>query len=505
MERVAVAVIAAGPLPGEAPSFLSADPASHVRLRVYALSVAEAVPRALAGAGPCPDVEPARLAAAIEAIDPCPEEGVAFDDVLAQLCGAVLAHGVQLGDPRCAAHLQPPTLMSAAAAELAIGLTNQSLDSFEGSPAATLAEDRLVRWLARTIGFPDGSGVLTSGGTAGNLLGLLLARERASARLKLADPAAGLPPQAAQWRIVTSQAAHDSVRRSAHLLGLGTGAVVIVATDPHGRLDLGALDDTLDALGRAQLTPIAIAATAGTTDLGAIDPLGAIADRAGDCGAWLHVDAAVASAFVLSDRLAPLLDGIERADSITADLHKLWFMPIGASALLVPDVALLRAAHHSSDYLNRPEDEADGILNLVGRSLDTSRRFDALKILVGLRSTGRLALEAMLERLVDLARFAGTLVDAHDDLELLALPSTVMVVFRWRPAADDLGDAALDAANTAAQRALFAGGQALVGRTRLHGRVALKLTLVNPLASDEDVRALLELVARTARSQHGRG
>ena len=117
---------------------------------------------------------------------------------------------------------------------------------------------------------------------------------------------------------------------------------------------------------------IAIVGTAGTTDLGAIDPLDAIADRAQELGAWFHVDAAVGSGLMLSDTHRRRLDGIERAHSITADLHKLWWMPFGASALLVPDVAELRAVHHASVYLNRPEDEAEGQLNLVGRSLDTS-------------------------------------------------------------------------------------------------------------------------------------
>ena len=348
---------------------------------------------------------PAALAAAIEAIDPCPEAGVAFDEVLAQLRDDVLAHGVQPADPRCAAHLQPPTLMSAAAAELAIGLTNQSLDSFEGSPAATLAEDRLVRWLARTLGFENGSGVLTSGGTAGNLLGLLLARERARARGTLptarSGPAGGrraLADRHVDGARTTACAARRTCSGSAQARSSRSRP-----TPPAGSTSPRSTRRSTRSR-RAGLSPIAIVATAGTTDLGAIDPLAAIADRARACGAWLHVDAAVGSAFALSERLAPLLDGIERADSITADLHKLWFMPIGASALLVPDVACCGAVHHSSDYLNRPEDEAAGMLNLVGRSLDTSRRFDALKILVGLRSTGRRRLAAMLEHLVDLAR-----------------------------------------------------------------------------------------------------
>ena len=420
--------------------------------------------------------------------------------MLAQLGDTVLAHGVNVADPYCAAHLHCPTLLPAAAAELAIGATNQSLDSFDQAPAATLVEDHLVRWLAATLGFAAGSGVLTSGGTASNLLGLLLARERASARVDGHLAGAGLPAQHARWRIVASRAAHDSVRRAAAVLGLGAAAVIDVATDRAGRMDVAALDRVLDALTAAGDEAIAIVATAGTTDLGAIDPLAEIAERARACGAWLHVDAAVGSAFALSPRLAPLIDGIERADSITADLHKLWFMPIGASALLVRDVALLDAVHHHSDYLNRADDEADGVLNLVGRSLDTSRRFDALKILVGLRSTGRRRMAAMVEGLVDLAAAAARAVDEHGELELLAPPSTVTVVFRWRGRGGGLSAAAVDAANVAAQRALLRSGRAIVGRTRLDGRVALKLTLVNPLAREHDVRALLDVVAGAARA-----
>ena len=141
------------------------------------------------------------------------------------------------------------------------------------------------------------------------------------------------------------------------------------------------------------------------------------------------------------------------------------------------------------------------MLNLVGRSLDTSRRFDALKILVGLRSTGRARLAAMVEGLVDLAQAAAALVEAHDELELLAPPSTVMVVFRWRPAGRRSASDALDAANVAAQRALLRGGRALVGRTRLDGRVALKLTLVNPLAR---ARTTCASCSSSSRARRGR-
>ena len=215
---------------------------------------------------------------------------------------------------------------------------------------------------------------------------------------------------------------------------------------------------------------IAIVGTAGTTDLGAIDPLDALADAARRRNAHFHVDAAVGSGLTpRAARTARRLKGIERADSVTADLHKLWWMPFGASALLVPDVGALKAVHHASVYLNRPEDEAEGQLNLVGRSLDTSRRFDALKVLVALKATGRHTLEAMVDHVLALAQYAGEAIDRHPHFELVTRPQTVMVAFRHT-----------SADNIAIHRDLFDSGQAVIGRTTVDGRPVLKLTLLNP-------------------------
>jgi glutamate/tyrosine decarboxylase-like PLP-dependent enzyme len=450
--------------------FLSADPASHDALRAAAAAVADAVARAAALPGP-------RTPVPFTELDPCPEDGAPLAQVLEDVA-PLLAAGIRLGDPYCVAHLHPPPLLAAAAAELAVGATNQSQDAFDASPAGTPVEDMLVRRLARMHGLgPAGSGVMTMGGTGSNLLGLLLARDRAGADVRRA----GLPAQR-DWRIFASAASHDSIRRSAALLGLGTDAVVAVDTDERGAMSIAALDAAL-AQGRA----IAIVGTAGTTDLGAIDPLDALAERAAAHRAWFHVDAAVGSGLVLSDALRERLRGIERADSITADLHKLWWQPFSASALLVPDVARLRAVHHASVYLNRPEDEAEGQLNLVGRSLDTSRRFDALKVLIALRATGRRRLAELVERCVALAEHGAAAVRARPELELVAEPSTVMVCFRVR------GD---DALNTRVQRALFASGEAVLGRTRVKGAVVLKLTLVNPVITPEQIDALLDAVVR---------
>jgi L-2,4-diaminobutyrate decarboxylase len=468
------------------------------RLREAAGAVVDALERWAVRPGPCSDIAPDDLRALVRGLDPCPDDPVPLEQVLDEVGERVLAHGARPWDPACAAHLHSPTLLTAAATELAIGATNQSMDSYDQAPAATLVEDHLVEWLAGVLGLPDGSsGVLTAGGTASNLLGLTLARERAGPP-GWSVAADGLPAGAGNWRIVTSAAAHFSVEQAAALLGLGRRAVVPVAVDGRGRMAADALDIALDRIDGDGHTTIAVVGTAGTTDTGAIDPLDALAERAAARQAWFHVDAAVGGALCLSDRLRPLVAGLERADSITTDLHKLWFQPIGASALLVRDPGVLDGLHRHSDYLDRADDEDTGVLNLVRRSLDTSRRFDALKVLVSLRATGGRRMAALVEQLVATAAATADVVDRHPDLELLAAPSTVTVLFRWHPAAGPaarLDGAALDAANTAIQRRLFAEGRAVLGRTRWDGGVALKFTLVNPRTTVDDLARLADLVA----------
>jgi L-2,4-diaminobutyrate decarboxylase len=458
--------------------FVTADPATHAALRAAVETIVDALVSTLGASGPRSPLSTPQLEAAARAIDPCPPDGAPLETVLEELA-TVLDGSLRLGDPRTVAHLHPAPLIAAAAGELAVGLTNQSMDAFDASPAATFVEDHLVGWLAREHGLGEhGSGVMTMGGTASNLLGLLLARDRAGEHVRRD----GLPPNA--WRIVASEASHDSIRRSAALLGLGTEAVIGVETDRTGAMSMEAFDDaTLDQ------HVIAVVGTAGTTDLGAIDPLDALADRAKQRGAWFHVDAAVGSGLVLSPRHRPRLKGIERANSVTADLHKLWWQPFSASALLVPDVAVLKAVHHASVYLNRPEDEAEGQLNLVGRSLDTSRRFDALKVLIALKATGRTRLAEMIDQILELARYAADAIERRPELELLTRPTTVMVAFRHT------GD---DDTNIRIHRDLFDSGRAVIGRTRVKGCVSLKLTLLNPHTTPRDIDALLDEIVSAA-------
>jgi L-2,4-diaminobutyrate decarboxylase len=422
----------------------------------------------------------------VRAIEVCPDDGVAFHEVAKTFGEVVWANGVIPTDSACCAHLHPPTLLASVATDVAVSATNQSMDSWDQSPVATEVELHLCDFLAKQLGFSGtGSGVMTSGGTASNVLGLTLARAKAAHAIGVDVGAHGLPLEAKTWRILSSNQAHFSVQRAAAQLGLGRSAVVSVRTHDDGTMDLQGLDEALVDLHGQGLLPIAIVGTAGTTDLGAIDPLRGIAARAKAVGAWFHVDAAVAGSFIMSDTLTRVLDGISLADSVTIDFHKLWWQPMNASALMVGDVACFDLLRVASKYLDRG-DEMEGMVNLVGRSLDTSRRFDAAKVVASLRSLGRKRFAQYLDQVLHLATFAAKELSRRPGWKVITQPSAAMVVFTEQDAtADEL---------RRVQQQLLARGEMVLGRTEIKGEPCLKFTFMNPLVDEASVIRLVDLV-----------
>ncbi|GAB2730864.1 aminotransferase class V-fold PLP-dependent enzyme [Kitasatospora kifunensis] len=410
-------------------------------------------------------------------------------------------------DPACVAHLHCPPLAVAVAADLAVSALNPSLDSWDQAPAATVLETELLAELAALVGYRPhrAAGVLTSGGTESNLLGLLLARDRL---LPGQPELTGVDP-ACRPRIFASRAAHFSIQRAAAVLGLGERAVVPIEVDRDQRMDPEALARALAAARDAGQTPLAVVATAGTTDTGAIDPLHRCADLAAGYGAWLHVDAAYGGGALLSDRLAPLLDGLARADSVSLDWHKLGWQPVAAGVFLVREAESYASLARRAAYLNPADDEEAGYPSLLGRSLRTTRRADAFSLAVTLRTLGRAGLGRLVDRCHELALAAAAGIRARAELELHADPLLTTVLFRHLPAdpARRADPAALDAFNAELRRRLLATGRAVLGRTELPaagpqvtaGLVRLKLTLLNPQTTEADLARLLDLVVATGR------
>jgi len=421
-----------------------------------------------------------------------PQQGSCQEEVLARMAG-VIAESVNVNQPNTMAHLHCPPLIPALAAELVLSALNQSMDSFDQAPAATVLEEGMLRWLCSEAGLgEDAGGIFTSGGTQSNHMGLLLAREACLERLfQWNVHANGLPVESQKLRILCSDVAHFTVEKSAAQLGLGTQAVVRVATDKAFRMRIDALQSTLQELQRQGLIPMAMVATAGTTDFGSIDPLPEVGSLARSTGAWFHVDAAYGSALLFSPRERQQVQGIDAADSVSMDFHKLFWQPISCAAFLLRDHSQFRHLKLHADYLNPESHEQRGIPNLVTRSLATTRRFDAFKLWVSLQALGRRQLAEMIDATVDLASCAAAFIRASERLELIHQPALSCVVFRYVPARR-AADANL--LNAELRQRLFDQGLAVIGHTTVRGRQCLKLTCMNPTVAKEQIEALLEMV-----------
>jgi len=429
--------------------------------------------------------------------------GTEFDPTAAsgrteEILRTVVANSVAITHPHTAAHLHCPPLMAALAAEVVISALNQSMDSFDQAPIATIVEQKMVRWLCAEAGLPDtAEGTFTTGGSQSNYLGLLLARDAfLEKHWNWSAQKSGLPPEARQLRILCSEVSHFTVEKSASQLGLGTDSVIRVGVDEEFRMRPAALRTELQSLHSQGLRPMAIVATAGTTDFGSVDPLEEISGVAREFGAWLHVDGAYGGALLFSTTHRTKLAGIEEADSISIDFHKLFWQPIPCSVFLVREARHFDAIKLYADYLNPNMHEEEGIPNLVTTSLLTSRRFDALKLWISLQTLGRDKFSAMIDRTMELAAHAAKVIRARDELELVGEPQLSTVVFRFVPQ-ETAVDA--DTINRTIRLKLFERGLAVIGHTRVQNQQCLKFTCMNPATTNVQMEELIELIVAQGR------
>lgn len=434
-----------------------------------------------------------QLAATFGERELLPETGQGLRATIETVAEEILANSVGVSHPASVAHLQCPPMIPALAAEALISATNQSMDSWDQSPAATELESQLVKELASVFGYDDrADGVFTSGATQSNVMGLLLARNWVlDERFDHDARADGVLPAGESLRVLCSERAHFTARQATALLGLGENAIVSIPTDNEHRLSIDALDSALSALEERGLQPFALVGTAGTTDFGAIDPLDALGERARDHGLWFHVDAAYGGALAFTERHREQLLGIELADSIAVDFHKLFYQPLSCGVFLLRDGAMYEHIQRNAAYLNPEADDAAGVPNLVSKSIQTSRRFDALKPYIGFQTIGREGFAELIEYTLDLATAAADLIAEDAAFELQHEPTLNTVVFRYCESssnADEINDRIRDR--------LREEGTAMVARTTVDGNICLKFTLLNPQTTVSHIHAILTAIKR---------
>ena len=412
------------------------------------------------------------------------------------LMARVLAQSNHLHHPRYVGHQVTAPLPLAALCELASALLNNGMAVYEMGPAATAMEHAVLRFLQRTIGFPDGAnGLLTSGGSVGNLTALLAARQAKAPFDVWRDGAHAGPPLC----VLASEQTHYCVKRAVQAMGLGARGVEPVEVDARYRLRPDALEAAHARATANGRQVIAVVASAGSTSTGAFDPLEPIADFCAARQLWLHVDGAHGASAALSPRERPRLAGIERADSVVWDLHKMMLQPALVTAVLFRDGQHAWAAFaQEAAYLFSTEKDARA-WDFAQRTLECTKRMMSLKAYAALELLGVRLFREYLEGTFDLARrFAARIVEAPD-FELATPPDCNIVCFRLLR--DGVSGAALDALQARARRRLVEDGRFYLVQTTLDRGVFLRVTLINPLTSDGDLDALLDGVRATPAVQ----
>ena len=292
----------------------------------------------------------------------------------------------------------------------------------------------------------------------------------------------GLIPDFHRLRLYTSEISHFSMDKSAHLLGLGYDAVRHIKINDRCQVDIPSFEKMLKEDSEKGLIPFMAVATLGTTDYGSIDDVGKMRRLSDRYGMHLHLDAAYGSAIILSDKEKKRLGSIELADSITIDFHKMFLLPISCSAVLFKDKKDLEPFLLHADYLNREEDEEDGYLNLVGKGIQTTRRFDALKVLFSCKARGRREYASIIEKSLSNAEYVYRILSGDESFIAPVKPELSSVVFALK-GGDDL--------NRRVRRTLLEEG-CVIGQTVKDGSVMLKLTLLNPNLEKEDLENLIK-------------
>jgi glutamate/tyrosine decarboxylase-like PLP-dependent enzyme len=410
--------------------------------------------------------------------------------VLDDVVGALSRWTVHTTSPRYFGLYNPtPTFYGVLADALVAGF-NPQLAAWSHAPYAVEVERHVLRYLGGRLGLPvdQVAGSFTSGGAEANHTGVLLALSRTFPAY--AD--GGLRALPAQPVFYASAESHLAWLKIAHMAGLGRDAVRLVPVRPDLRLDVDVLESMIDADRRAGLHPFLVVATAGTTSAGVIDPLPELADLCAARGLQLHVDAAYAGAVALSDRLRPVLAGIERADSITLDAHKWLSMPMGAGMFFCTDAAGLSGTFRvSTAYMPSGTSETS---DPYVTSVQWSRRFTGLKLFLSLAVVGRAGYAAQIER--DVALGEQLRAGLTDRGWRLANHTPLPVVCFADPDADLAGPSGSASRHDRLAAHVVDTGQAWISTTRLDGRPVLRACITSHRTTDADLETLLDALDR---------
>jgi len=428
---------------------------------------------------------------------PAPVTGASPHEILREFHDTIAPFPFGNGHPRFWGWVNsPPSVMGIFGDALAAAM-NPSCAG--GNHAAIYVERQVTSWFRDMLGLPaEAKGLLVSGGSMATLTALAVARHVKSGIDVRTD---GLRGAVHPFAFYLSSETHGCVRKAIELLGFGSGAIRTIPAGSDYRMYVDALDAALADDRARHVTPIAVIASAGTTNTGAIDDLDAIGEICRRHDAWLHVDAAYGGPAVLAGDYAQRLRGLGAADSVALDPHKWLFVPVEAGLVYVRDAEMMRSAFSLVPPYLRTDGSTTGVGGPTWLSefgFQQTRGFRALKVWMAMKEFGLDGYKAAIEENIALAAYLADRVRSSPDFELTAPPGLSVVCFRLPGRSLD-DEEAIAALNRAVLERLQLGGEAFLSSTELRGRFTLRACIVNYRSTRRDIDRMLEAVRAIAQ------
>lgn len=419
------------------------------------------------------------------------DENAAAD--IRSLVRTIFSRGQTMHDPRYIGHQVPPPVPVSAMFEAVSSISNQGMTIYEMGPWSSAVERVMIARLGETLGLAPGfGGVLTSGGSLANLTALLTARNVALSGVWKQGV------EAAQGAVIIAHGeSHYCVERAAGILGIGTENCLKAAHDERGKMDAHQLADQLAHLKQAGRTVIAVVASACSTRTGAYDPLRAIAAVCRRYGVWFHVDAAHGGGAAFSETYTHYLDGIDEADSIVWDAHKMMFMPALSTYLFYRrSTDQYHAVSQQASYLFDENAQRADAFNTGLGTIECTKRAAAFSLWATWAIHGKRLFADLIDTTYGVARQFAARIDAHPDCDLLHPPESNILVFRYMPHAlrhaepDRIG-----AFQNALRKRIIESGEFYIVPAMDRGVGALRLVVMNPLTTEAHFDRLLEALS----------
>ncbi len=413
-----------------------------------------------------------------------PLEGRGLDAALDDI-ESVLRHSVRTTAPGFMNPLWGGLSIASIAGELVTAATNTAMYTYEIAPIATLIESTILKRMAELAEFGTSQGTLTTGGSNGNLLGMLCARQ---AKIPLSSHSGF---DGTKMVAFVSEESHYSFVIASNVIGIGHSNLIKVRCNEDGQMLPEALDEEIQrALANGQI-PFAVLATSGTTVRGSFDPLRDIAAIAHKHELWMHVDAAWGGSCLFSSRYRSLMDGIELADSFCWDAHKMMGIPLICSAFIVKDAEILRTVCSNGQTAHYLYHDTGADVDLGRFSLQCGRRNDALKLWLAWREIGDAGWASMLERFMDLGDYLQRRVESHNALEMVSDRMWTNVCFRY---VGESSEEELNRINAELRERLIQDGQFMVSRSTVNEKIILRSVIANRNITESSLDAFLERV-----------